>query len=61
MGVINGNQDGFEDDEYRFRECYEFNTDLHETFDDERCIHCYRFLTLSCPHIDEFIDEEEGE
>jgi hypothetical protein len=48
-----------EDDEFRYRECYEFNTTLAADQDDERCEHCAKFLTLNCKHIDEFINEEE--
>jgi len=59
MGVLNGNPNGFEDDEYRFRECYIFNKDLDEGLDDDRCIHCRFFLTLDCPSVDEFIEEDD--
>jgi len=60
MGEFNGLPDE-DEDEFRFRECYEFNTSLNELNDDARCIHCKKFLTLYCPHIDEFMDEEGEE
>ena len=51
---------GLKDDEDRFigRECYEFNTALESSLDDERCIHCRFFLTVNCKYIQEFVDEE---
>ena len=40
------------------RECYEFNELLGAELDDSSCEHCKFYLTLSCKHIDEFMDEE---
>lgn len=58
MGIIdNGYPD--EDESFRNRECYEFNTTMGPELDDARCVHCLHFMTLDCPHIEEFIDEEE--
>jgi hypothetical protein len=46
-------------DEWYGYPCYEFNETLDRTQDDWRCVHCRKFLTLQCPHIDEFLEEEE--
>jgi len=50
-----------EDEENRFvnRPCYEFNDDLHTTWNDRHCEHCRHYLTARCPHIDEFLDDVE--
>jgi len=40
-------------------ECYVFNDTLDEVLDDGACEHCKYFLTMKCPHIDDFIDEVE--
>lgn len=61
MGIFNGVPDGYEDDEYRYRECYQFNEDLDDLMDDARCVHCRKYLTLDCPHIGEFIDGDGDE
>lgn len=50
----------FEDEQYPL-ECYEFFTTLQKRFDDGLCEHCRKYLTVKCPHIDEFIEEEEFE
>lgn len=47
------------EDRFRNRPCYVFNTALKTSFDDKRCDHCRFYLTASCPHIDEFIDDVE--
>lgn len=47
-----------EDDDFRYRECYEFNKNLNDVLDDGRCIHCRKYLTVQCEYIDEFLDEE---
>lgn len=41
--------------------CYEFNEALGRSLDDSGCLHCRKFLTLECPHIAEFMDEDEEE
>ena len=52
--------DGFDgDDAHRYRECYKFNSALDDALDDEKCIHCEHFLTLSCKYIDEFVNQED--
>jgi hypothetical protein len=40
-------------------DCYEFHTKLLARFDDDLCEHCKKFLTLECPHIDEFVEDAE--
>ncbi|MFQ6106683.1 MAG: hypothetical protein ACE5QF_03735 [Thermoplasmata archaeon] len=37
---------------------YTFHKALESEFDDGLCVHCSRFLTVHCPHIDEFMEEE---
>ena len=39
------------------RDCYDFNTSLGKGMNDTACEHCEKFMTLRCPHIDEFIEE----
>jgi len=46
-------------DDEEVMECYEFNERLDPSLDDGECIHCRKYLTLSCPHIDEFLDDLE--
>ena len=41
------------------RPCYSFNRALPRAQDDARCRHCRHYLTASCPHIDEFIEDVE--
>jgi hypothetical protein len=50
-----------EDDSGQFvnRPCYVFNPSLPMFRDDRRCTHCRFYLTASCPHIDDFIDDVE--
>lgn len=50
----------FDDETYPL-ECYEFYLKLQERFDDGMCEHCRKYLTVECPHIDEFLEEEEFE
>ena len=38
--------------------CYEFNARLDKAQNDGSCLHCAKYLTTDCPHIDEFIVEE---
>ena len=40
-------------------ECYIFNPRLKKEFNDGKCEHCKKYLTTSCPYINEFIDEVE--
>lgn len=40
-------------------ECYVFNDALDPLLDDGACEHCRHFLTMRCPHVDEFIEEVE--
>lgn len=40
-------------------ECYIFNPRLKKEFDDGKCEHCKKYLTMLCPYISEFIDEVE--
>ena len=40
------------------RICYVFNTELDGKLNDTVCIHCRKFMTLDCEHIDEFVDGE---
>jgi hypothetical protein len=45
------------DDLYGFP-CYEFNSSLKPEYDDWRCIHCQKFLTMECEHLELFVGEE---
>jgi hypothetical protein len=47
------------EDRFRHRPCYVFNPALKSNLNDEACGHCRYYLTASCPHIDEFIDDVE--
>ena len=47
------------EDRFRNRPCYVFNPALKSNLDDKACGHCRFYLTASCPHIDEFIDDVE--
>ncbi|MCI4325698.1 MAG: hypothetical protein L3K00_07475 [Thermoplasmata archaeon] len=47
------------EDRFRHRPCYVFNPALKSNLNDEACGHCRFYLTASCPHIDEFIDDVE--
>jgi len=47
------------EDRFRNRPCYVFNPQLKSGLDDKGCGHCRYYLTASCPHIDEFIDDVE--
>ena len=47
------------EDKFRNRPCYVFNPSLKTGLDDKACGHCRYYLTASCPHIDEFIDDVE--
>ena len=47
------------EDRFRNRPCYVFNPALKSSLDDKGCGHCRFYLTSSCPHIDEFIDDVE--
>ena len=51
--------EGDDEDEFQYRECYEFNEKLDEGLNDEKCEHCRKFLTTMCEHIDEFLDEDD--
>lgn len=46
-----------EEEEFCDRECYEFNKKLKAQFDDKCCEHCRKYLTLSCEHLEDFMDE----
>jgi hypothetical protein len=48
-----------DEDEFCNRECYEFNEKFPEDLDDKCCMHCIMYLTLNCPHINDFIDDIE--
>jgi len=39
--------------------CFEFNASLPPAEDDGRCVHCRKFLTVECPYIDHFFEEED--
>jgi hypothetical protein len=57
-----GEEEEEDPDKYCNRECYVFNAKLEGTLDDKCCKHCKLYLTLQCPHINEFMDEvEEGD
>ncbi|HEV8049172.1 MAG TPA: hypothetical protein VGP88_01105 [Thermoplasmata archaeon] len=47
------------EDRFRNRPCYVFNPSLKASMNDQACGHCRFYLTASCPHIDEFIDDVE--
>ena len=47
------------EDQFINRPCYTFNHALRTALDDTRCGHCRHYLTSSCPHIDEFLDDVE--
>ena len=49
------------ENEHQTLECYEFYKKLQSRFDDGLCEHCRKYLTVKCPHIDEFLKEEEFE
>ncbi len=38
--------------------CFEFNSRLEPHMNDTRCVHCKKYLTTLCEHIDEFFEEE---
>ena len=42
------------------RICYIFNSELNGKLNDTVCIHCRKFMTLDCEHIEEFVDGEPG-
>lgn len=42
------------------RECYVFNARLPRDKDDNCCVHCKLYLTLQCPHLDDFMDEVDS-
>ncbi len=46
-----------EENEFCGRECYQFNEKLKIQFDDDCCEHCRKYLTLSCEHLQDFMDE----
>ena len=48
-----------EEDPFVGRSCYVFNHSLRTGLDDTRCSHCRHYLTASCPHIDEFLEDVE--
>jgi len=50
---------GEEDDEPHDMPCYDFNNALPEHMDDVFCIHCRKYLTLQCSHLELFMDELE--
>lgn len=58
-----GSEEGEEEpDKFCNRECYVFNVKIEGALDDKCCKHCKLYLTLQCPHINEFMDEvEEGD
>ena len=39
-------------------EQYSFNLRLDRELDDGYCVHCGKYLTTYCPHIDEFMEDE---
>jgi hypothetical protein len=47
------------DERFTNRPCYVFNHALRVGLDDTQCGHCRHYLTASCPHIDEFLDDVE--
>ena len=49
-----------EEEETRYP-CYEFNTSLPKENDDGLCIHCRKYLTLECEHLEDFMDELDVE
>ena len=42
----------------RSLECYEFYKKLPSGFNDGLCEHCRKYLTVECPNIDKFLEEE---
>ena len=46
------------DEEPRDQPCYEFNDALPPQENDRKCVHCRKFLTISCEQIDRFLDED---
>ncbi|MDG6221043.1 MAG: hypothetical protein QCI38_06295 [Candidatus Thermoplasmatota archaeon] len=48
-----------EDEEPNGFPCYEFNSSLPENLDDDYCVHCKKYLTLQCEHLELFLDEVE--
>jgi len=56
--MFEGLSDEEEEDNFVNRECYVFNKNLDFSCDDARCCHCRHYLTLRCPHIEEFVDED---
>ena len=51
-----GEEEGEEEEPHDYP-CYQFNTGLPENLDDAYCIHCTKYLTLQCEHLEDFIDE----
>ena len=55
-------RDGPPEDEspdFHDRPCYVFNAALRRDYDDAWCHHCRHYLTSTCPHIDEFLEDVE--
>lgn len=42
------------------RDCYVFNPKFPDSMNDDCCVHCKMFLTIQCPHLDDFMDEVDG-
>lgn len=40
--------------------CYEVNEALSDSYDDGRCVHCRKFLTVDCPYVDHFLGEGDA-
>ncbi len=60
MDTIERNRHGiFSEEELMDMECYVFNDKLGEDFDDGICEHCIHYFTTKCPHIEEFIEDED--
>ena len=47
------------EERFMHRPCYVFNHALRIALDDTGCSHCRHYLTSTCPHIDEFLDDVE--
>ena len=44
-------------DDWLYLVCYDFNESAANENDDGKCVHCKKYLTLSCERIDAFMDD----
>lgn len=54
-------EEEIEDEGFIGYPCYEFNRDLDRGLNDTKCVHCVKYLTTLCEHIDDFLEEEADE